>query len=129
MSVQPQYAAMPNIEVAQATAANTNRDGTGMIVTLLTARSPGTRVERVMVRAVGTTTAGMVRIFAKRATADTWRLIKELPVSAITPSATVETWASEWAPTNGLSLADGNMLGVATHNAETFNVFAVGAHL
>lgn len=129
MSVQPQYAAMPTIGLVQATSANTNRDGTGTIATLLTARAPGTRVERIMAKAAGTTTAGMLRIYLKLASGDAWRLLAEIAVSAVTPSASLAAWSGEWAPTNGLSLADGNMLGVSTHNAETFNVAALGGHL
>lgn len=129
MSVQPQYAAMPTISLVQASTANTNRDGTGTIATLLTGRAPGTRVERVMAKAAVTTTAGMLRIYLKLASGDTWRLLAEIAVTAVTPSASVAAWSGEWAPTNGLSLGDGHMLGVSTHNAEAFNVVALGGNL
>jgi len=60
---------------------------------------------------------------------DTWLLLAEIAVSAVTPSGTVAAWSGEWAPTNGLSLGDGHMLGVSTHNAEAFNVAAMGGNL
>jgi hypothetical protein len=143
MSVQPAYAAAPiGFGPVQISAANINRDGTGTIAQIAVGRGPGTRVERVRVRATGTTTAGMIRIYKKASglarnadgtfasyTAPTWRLIHEIPVSAITPSASVEAFSGEWAPTNGHTLADGEQLGVSTHNAETFNVEALGGHL
>jgi len=143
MSVQPAYAAVPiGFGPVNFATANTGRDGTGTIPTIVVGRGPGTRIERVRVRAAGTTTAGMIRIFKKATglarnadgtfasyTAPTWRLIHEIPVTAITPSATVEAFSGEWAPTNGHTLADGEQLGVSTHNAEIFNAEVVGGHI
>lgn len=142
MSTQPAYQAAPVIGAAAFSTANTARDGSGTIGTLVVGRNPGTRIEKVMVKASGTTTGGMVRIFKRdnglTLNADgtvasfatpTWRLIYELPVTAITPSATLAAFAGEWAPDGGITLAPHESLGVATHNAETFNAFAVGGHL
>lgn len=142
MSVQPQYAALPLSPHVNFSTANTNRDGTGTIATLLTARAPGTRVERVNIKATGTTTAGIVRIFKRdngltfnadgsvaSYSAGTWRLIGEVAVTAITPSGTVTSFEGSFAPTNGLNLGPFEQLGVSTHNAETFNAWAQGAHL
>lgn len=143
MSVQPAYAAVPiGFGPVNFATANTNRDGTGTIATIAVGRAPGTRIEKVLVKSPATTTAGMVRIYKKgtgltRAadgsiasfSAPTWRLLFEIAVSALTPSATVKGFTDEWAPTNGIVLADGEQLGVSTHNAETFNAEAIGGHL
>lgn len=142
MSVQPQYAAAPISPVVNFTTANTNRDGTGTIAVLATGRLPGTRIERVLLKAAATTTAGMLRIFKRDSgiarnadgsiasyTAPTWRLIREIAVSAVTPSGTVASWEGEYAPTNGLTLADGDQLGIATNNAEAFNAQVLGGNL
>lgn len=142
MSVQPQYAALPLAPHVNFSTANTNRDGSGAIATLLTARAPGTRVERINVKAAGTTTAGMVRIYKRDSgltfnadgsvasfTAGTWRLIGEVQVTAITPSASLATFEGSFAPTNGLNLGPYEQIGVSTHNGEAFNAWAQGAHL
>lgn len=142
MSMQPQYAAAPVIGSAQVSTPNTARDGTGSIQQLIVGRVPGTRVERIKVRAAVTTTAGMIRIFHKTNgltfngdgsvasfSAPSWRLIHEIPVGAITPSASVEAFNALWEPTDGFQLGPFEQLGVSTHNNESFNVIAQGGHL
>jgi len=142
MSTQPAYAAAPVVGVANFNTANTNRDGTGSIAQLIVGRLPGTRIERVNIRATAATTAGMIRIYHKLSgltlntdgtinsfSAAQWRLIHEIPVSAITPAAAVEAFSAEWAPTNGFNLGPFEQLGVSTHNGETFNAIARGGLL
>lgn len=143
MSVQPSYSSVPiGFGPVNFLTANTNRDGTGAIALLAVGRGAGTRIERVRVRAVGTTTLGMLRIYKKATgltrdangavasySAPTWRLIYEIPVSALTPSGTVQSFDGEWAPTNGYMLADGEQLGISTHNGETFNAEAWGGQV
>jgi len=108
----------------QATAANTNRDGTGTLATAYTAVSNalGSRIDRVVVQATGTTTAGMVRLFIANSGASAIRLIREIPVVAITPSATQPAFRVEVVFDNGLILENGATLRASTHNAETFNI-------
>lgn len=142
MSAQPQYGALPIVGVANVSAANINRDGTGTIVQIAVARPPGTRIQSVKVKAIVTTTAGMVRIFRKgngltfnadgtiaSFAAPSWQLIEELPIAAATVSATVEGAEAEWTPTDGIDLGPYEQLGVSTHNAESMNVIARGQHL
>lgn len=142
MSTQPAYAAAPALGVVNISTANTARDGTGTIGQLIVGRPPGTRIERIEFRAAVTTTAGMVRIFKKSDgltlaadgtissySAGTWRLIKELPVSAVTVGANTEAANGSWSPTGGLSLGPYEQLGAATHAAESINVVAYGGHL
>lgn len=119
MSTTAQYAATPKTAVAQLSAANTSRDGTGTIVTVLTAGANGSRVDDIAVTATATTTAGVVRLFLHDGT--TARLWREILVSAVTPSATVSPWASTLVNL-GLVLQSGWSLRAATHNAEAFNV-------
>lgn len=142
MSVQPQYAASPICPEVNFSTANTNRDGTGAIAVLATGRAPGTRVERVLVKAAGTTTGGMIRIFKRGSgltmnadgsiashTTPTWRLVAEIAVGAVTPSGTLATWEGSWAPVNGFNLERFDQLGISTHNAEAFNAVALGGNL
>lgn len=119
MALAANYSSTPRTAVGVISAANTNRDGTGTIVTVFTAGSNGSRVEDITVVASGTTTAGMVRLFLHDGT--TARLWREIAVSAITPSGTVSTFTSSL--TNlGLVLQGGWSIRAATNNAESFNV-------
>lgn len=148
MSVQPQYAAVPAIGFVQISAANTNRDGTGTLGTLVVGRAPGTRIDKIAFRAIGTTTAGMLRIFhavngltlnadgtIASFSAPTKRLLAEVAVAAYTPSATQKAFGSavaaegDWTPPADFVLGQYEALYVSTHNAETFNAFAIGGHL
>lgn len=121
MTASPSFAAAGKVGLAQISAANTNRDGTGTIVDVVTAGASGSRVYDITVTATGTTTAGIVRLFLHNGS--NYRLLDEIPVSAITPSGTVKVWtvtrklSSQWLPT-------GWKLAASTHNAETFNVVA-----
>lgn len=119
MSISSNYASVPKTAVGQITAANTNRDGTGTLVTILTAGASGTRIDDITIQATSTTTAGMVRLFLHDGT--NARLWKEIAVSAITPSGTVAAFTSSLLNQN-LILATGWSLRASTHNAETFNV-------
>jgi hypothetical protein len=103
--------------------ANTNRDGTGTIGTVLTAGSNGTRIDRVVIQATATTTAGVVRLFIY--TGSTYFLLSETLVSAITPSATVRAFSTTLVFDRGLILPSGYSLRASTHNAESFNVIAI----
>lgn len=112
-------------QVAAISAANTNRDGTGTIVTIFTAGADGSIIEKVRAIAIVTTTAGMVRLYVHNGT--TAFLIAELTVDAITVSATVAAWIEDWTPPNGgLLLPTGYSLRASTHNAEAFNVHTQG---
>lgn len=102
--------------------ANTARDGTGTIGTVLTPGADGSRVDGVRIQATGTTTAGVVRLFVRASAGGTWYLLAEILVTAVTPSTTVQAWSYDWIPQVPLVLASGNLLGASTHNAETFNV-------
>ena len=119
MSTSAQYAAMPKTAVAQVTTANTARDGTGTIATVFTAGASGSRIDDVTITAVATTTAGMVRLLLHDGT--NARLLREVEVSAITPSGTVAAFIASLSNL-ALVLQSGWSLRASTHNAETFNV-------
>lgn len=126
MAAAPSYAGAPGTEVVAMPAnANANRDGTGVLVTVLTAGGSGTRVERLKVKATGTTTAGMIRVFLHNGVSAF--LHEEIPVTAVVPSATVETWEGEvvYGDDNPLIIPTGWTIRCATHNAEAFHVTTV----
>lgn len=125
----PAFVNLPNLgttlSAARISTANTNRDGTGTLATLLTGGASGTRIERVNVKAISTTTAGVVRLYiADSQGTPNIRLVAELLVTAITPSTTVKTWEGELVRTDGQPLfliPAGWTLRASTHNAESFD--------
>lgn len=129
MATNANYAATPKVGIGQVTTANTNRDGTGTIATIFTAGASGSRIDAISLKAVATTTAGMIRLFIHDGT--NARLLTEIPVIAVTPSATLPAWevqlnTNTFTQVLPLILPTGYSLRASTNNAETFNVIAVG---
>ena len=129
MAINPSYAATPRCAIGQVSTANTARDGTGTIATIFTAGASGSRIDAINLKAIATTTAGMIRLFIHDGT--NARLLTEVPVVAVTPSATAPAWEVQL-NTNSMSqmlpiiLPTGYSLRAATNNAETFNLLCVG---
>lgn len=124
MGASPVFIAAPKTWLGQVSAANTNRDGTGTLVTIATAGASGSRIDAIEARAAVTTTAGMLRLFVHDGT--NARLWREVSVAAATPSGTVQAWNDELSVPEGLVLPPGWSLRAATHNAEAINVVARG---
>lgn len=127
MAISAQFANQAsNGALAQVSAANALRDGSGTVVTVFTAGKFGARIERVEIKAAVTTTAGMVRLFLQ--SGGTTRLIHEELVSAITPSATVAAFrATISGGAFPLVMAPDAVLIAATEKAEAINVIPVEA--
>jgi len=129
MSTTPQYASTPRLGIAQISTANTNRDGTGTIGTVFTAGASGSRVDAIAIKATGTVTAGMVRLFVHDGT--NARLLAELPIVAGTPAASTPAYEVQLNQ-NTMSqlfpiiIPTGYSIRASTNNAETFNVFGFG---
>jgi hypothetical protein len=124
MSQYAQYASTVNNAMAVISSANTNRDGTGSIVDVITGATNGTRIDDLSIVATGTTTSGIVRLFISDGT--NTRLWKEISVTANTPSATNSVWTYNLVDL-ALVLKNNWKLRASTHNAETFNVLVVRA--
>ncbi len=123
----PVFVEAPKGAVVQVSTANPNRDGTGTLGTLATGVADGKILEGVRVVATGTTTAGVVRLFLSTDGGATKRLLMEILVSAVTPSASVEVFSAERIFSRPLILQDaGAIVYASTQNAETFNVFTLG---
>ncbi|MCC6312359.1 MAG: hypothetical protein IT345_15800 [Trueperaceae bacterium] len=123
----PIYPATPKSWQAQVTAANTNRDGSGSITTVVTGGSNGTKIDRVRVKATVTTTAGLARLWISLNSGTTWRLYTEITVSAITVSASTAAFESTYL-TPDLLLPDSSaLLGATMEKAEATNFIAHGA--
>jgi hypothetical protein len=127
MAANPAFAATPRIGMGQVTAANTNRDGTGTIATILTGVAAGTRINEIVIEATATTTAGMVRLYLHDGT--NARLFDEFVVVAITPAAATAAFRATKTYDNLVLASASWSIRASTHNTETFNVIVLGADL
>lgn len=123
----PIFVLTPKIGQALVNTANTNRDGTGSLGSVITGATNGTRVDRVVVKASVNTTNGMVRLFIYDG-ASVYTLYDEVPVNPINVSAQVagfkSTLSSPDLSAPYLVLPNGYILKAGTHNAEMFHVTA-----
>lgn len=124
-NTNPVFTDVPIIGVGQISVANANRDGTGTVTTIATGQTDGTRIDEIQIKAAVTTTAGMIRLYIYDG-ANT-RLFYEVPVTAITASATVATfWYS--VKFDNLILPSTYELRASTEKAEAFNIVAFGSN-
>lgn len=63
MGINANYAVTPRIGFASVSTANTNRDGTGTVPTVLTAGSNGTRIERIVIHSTGNPADSVITLF------------------------------------------------------------------
>jgi hypothetical protein len=88
MSASAQYAVTPRFARAVLTAGDASRTLPTLAQTVFTAGASGSRIDRVVVEAAGTTTASQVRLWEHDGT--NYTLIKELALASATPSSTVQ---------------------------------------
>lgn len=123
MGTQPQFGIAPRLGMAQVVTANAGRDGSGTVVDIFAAGASGSRIDRVRITATGTTTTGMVRLYAYDGANS--RLLAESAVAAIVPAATVKAF-TDLIELNGLPLPAGYKIRASTEKSETFNVIVEG---
>lgn len=127
MATTAAYASTPVAALAQVSTANTARDGTGTLATVLTGATNGTRIDDIMIKATVTTTAGTVRFFLSLDGGTTKRLILEIPVVANTVSASNPAW-SYMISNLGWLLPNGSaILYASTEKAEAMNIVVTRA--
>jgi hypothetical protein len=124
------FPAIPTVAQAALNAANTNRDGTGTLVTLQTGGSNGSRVDRILISAAGVTHANVLRFYVNT------KRVLELVVPASNPAAGAAAYAHEILHTSGPTnvpdgapvafLGSGDELQVSSHVADAFHVTAFG---
>lgn len=122
MATAAAFAATPRFNQGLVSVANPGRDGTGTVVDILTSGASGSRVDSLNIKAITTTTAGMVRIYIYDGA--NARLFKEVLVSAITVSATVAGFETTVAL--GIVLPATHKIQASTEKAESFVVAAIG---
>lgn len=127
MALAPQFAAAPRIGDGLVSAANPNRDGTGTMVTLLSAGANGTRADYVQIKALGSTGSGMVRLFLHNGT--TARLITEVEIPVVVASGVQKTFEQLVELAGGIVMPTGYSIRASTELAEQFNVIVFGGDL
>ncbi len=128
-NTSPIFTLTPKIGVTNISSANTKRDGTGDINTIITGGANGTRISRITIKATVTTTAGTVRLFiGDNAGTPVISLWREVLVTAITVSANVAAfeYSLSLLGENALILPPNYTLRASTEKAESFNVIAEG---
>ncbi len=117
-----------NTGVASIATANTNLDGTGTIGTVLTAGAAatykGTAIESINIKALGTTTHGMVRIFIYNGTTNF--LFTEVFIDPIVPTATFNSFEHVIDFPTKFQLKADYLIKASTQNAESFAIIAEG---
>lgn len=123
MATAPNFAATPRFGGVSISTADTSRTAPTNVGTVFTAGSSGSRIDEVTITAAGTSTANVVRLFIH--TGSTYYLLQEVLISAITPSASVDSFTTTLT-FNSLVIPSGHSLRATTNNAETYHVSAFG---
>ena len=128
MATYPVFAITPRLTTSTVSVANTNRDGTGTLVSLITGATNGTRINEISVQATTTTVAGMIRIYLYDGS--TYRVWDEVAIAAATPSASVKGIRVATTYNNLILPSASWSLHASVHNAsESHNVIVMGADL
>lgn len=129
MATNPAFIATPRIDSVNVATANTNKDGTGTITTLVTGATSGTRILEIVAKAAVTTAAGNVCVFLSTDSGTTWRLFDEFLQGVVTSAATTSSYRASRTYAN-LLLKDGtHRIGVTTTISQSINVVALGGDL
>lgn len=122
----PIFPVAARVGVANISSSSAIRTTTGVtgLTSLFVAGTNGSRIDRIRVKATATTTTGMVRIWIYSGSGNA-QLLFEIPVTALTPSATVASFDT-YLNVDMENLPSGYTLYATTEKAETFNVMAFG---
>lgn len=125
-NTNPIFTLTPKISGSPISVANTGRDGTGTLGTIISGSTNGTRISRVIVQASGSVSAGTVRLFVYDGS-DNF-LYKEIAVtsSGVSGSTPAFSYALELFGERALVLPSGYSLKASTNNGENFYVIAEG---
>lgn len=125
MASTPQFTQVPRFVVIQLSAANSNLDGTGaMGAQGFAAGANGSRLDKAVIKATVTTTAGMVRLFMVNGATTT--LLSEIPIAATNKSASAAAFEVVVDFLGGLSIPSGFTVKASTEKGEAINVNLFG---
>lgn len=131
MAASPAFAVTPKIGVGSVSTTNTNRDGTGTIVTILTGASTGTRINEIVIKSTSDPADSIVTLYLHDGTT-AW-LFDEIDLgNPAAGSATVTAFRTSLVYTNLILPSTSWSLRAAVTAAPTagvLNVFALAADL
>jgi hypothetical protein len=125
MATTANFFSTPRTAFAQISTANTNRDGSGTIGTVISGASSGTRVDDLEIVATGANLAGVVRLYIHDGT--NARLWREIIVPATTPSVTVPVFSVRLTDMAVILQNASWSIRASTNNAEAFNLLVTRA--
>jgi hypothetical protein len=111
-----------NTGIALISTANSNINGTGTIVNIITGASNGTLVKTITIQSITNVTKGMVRLFIFDRT--NYYFLDEINVPAAFKSGTVPAFSITF--DLDYDLKAGYSIAASTQNAESFNIIAEG---
>jgi len=122
MNHEPIMIATPRCPMVRVATANTQRDGTGTLGTLVLAGPEGAYYLGFRWQAEAITTTGFIRLFVQKAGTGNNELLYEGVVPAVTPVAGVTPAISGvWMPEGGITLGAGDIAKVGVEKSEPFS--------
>lgn len=97
--------------------ANAGANPAGTIATVVTFAKKG-RLDRIVLKASTTTTAGILTIWIQPQGGGTWRILNQILVSAITVTTALGSFQRTYC--SGIRYQQGDLIGVSTEKAESF---------
>lgn len=120
MAEETQYTAKTGI--AQINTANTSLTGSGTVGIVLTGASNGTLIKKIWIKATGSTSRGMIRLFVNNPSTGSVALLREIEVPEIAQASIRPTF--EAVLLLNFSLKAGLQLLASTQIGNTFNIIA-----
>lgn len=123
----PVFVATPNVQQAQVSAANTNFNGTGTLVSCWTTGANGSLLSKVVIEVPGTPVADTISLYWFDGT-NTY-LYQQLAVpSGNAPSASQLCYRAEYVPTTPEVYPSGWTLKASTYSGQITNVVVIGGN-
>jgi hypothetical protein len=101
---------------------NPNLDGSGNITVLVVGSDDGAMISTISIKALQSTSQGMIRFFLFHPSVSGYHLYAESYVPETTQTGVVQSFSSSFA--DGLYIPAGSLIGVATQNSESFSITA-----
>ena len=124
MASSPSFAATPKVGAATVSTADAGLATPSNPPNVLTAGTNGTRINAVIVQAMGTTAVGLVRLWLFDGT--NYSLIREIPVFPVVPGTSIPAFQTV-TTFDHLSIPSGWSLRASTTVAQSLRVIAMAA--
>jgi len=129
MAETANFSKIPNLEGVTLSSGNTAINGTGTILVGFTGAANGSRVDKISFKtSTSSATTNMARVFVRKNTGSTWKLITEVKLSNKGSSESIAT-SEEWLTfPDGIALPAGAQMGYSCHNSARIDVVTFGGN-